>query len=341
MRGFWGNLVDAGVGVGRLFWFFVRFAVKGFAGGVIGADLWSMKYSLFLLVFLISFGLRAQRLTTVAPLLGGVNVSYIVSPVKAGDGSFMTNQVIVDESSPVYKDLKAKHPVLIKVGARYHGLYLSGEDRMGGASFHAISVPVIVSYGFSRNTNITAIASAGVASDFRKDISGSDIFYNAGVRLGWGQATNFKFGVTVIYSKAYTGSTLIPLPDIDWTISKRWRLEALLPFRTSLKYKLNESQTLALTQGFTTVAYRLNDGTGVGKYLQLQQVSGGLMYEHVFSRRWSVHLIGGYGFSSKLETFNNTQTVGFNDFGAMSKRIRDISYDKGAVIGQVGISYKF
>jgi hypothetical protein len=301
-----------------------------------------MKYLLFLSLTLGCLGLNAQHLTAAAPLLSGVNISYIVSPVKSPKGgTFTMNQLIVDESTPVYKDLKAKHPVLIKVGVRYQGLYLSGEDKIGASNFHAISVPLIASYAFSKNTNITAIASAGVASDFRKDISGTDIYYNGGLRLGFGQSTNFKFGVTIVYSKAYSGNTLIPLPDIDWTISKKWRLEGLLPFRTSLKYKLNETQTLALTQGFNTIAYRLNDPTGMGKYLQLQQVTGGLMYEHTFSRRWSLHLMGGYAFSSKLEAFDNGQTIRFNDFGALSRRVRDISYDKGVVIGQLGISYKF
>lgn len=282
----------------------------------------------------------SQPLTTYAPLLGGVNTSYIVSPM---GGSQTLQQAIVDESSPVYKVMKTKHPLLIKGGARYQGLFLSGSgsDPIGVSNFQSVSATFSATYMLSRNTNITALGVAGVASDFRKDVDASDIIYSAGIRWGFRQATHFKFGVTLLYSHAYSGNVLIPLPDIDWTISKKWELEGFLPFRTSLKYKLNKTETLALTQGFYTTAYRLNDPSGIGKYLELQQISTGLMYEHTFNRRWSTHLIAGYAVSSKLRTFDNNQTVGFDNFGALNKRVAEVSYNQGAFLGQVGVSFKF
>jgi hypothetical protein len=279
-----------------------------------------------------------QPLTTYAPLLGGVNTSYIISPMS---GSLTSQQVIVDESSPVYKVMKTKHPLLIKMGARYQGLFLSGDDQIGVTNFHAFSATFSATYVLSRNTNITGIGLAGVASDFRKDIDGQDIIYSAGIRWGFRQATKFKVGVTLLYSHSYSGNVLIPLPDIDWTISDKWELEGFMPFRTSLKYKLSKTETLALTQGYTIASYRLNDITGVGKYLESQQISTGLMYEHTFNRRWSTHLIAGYAVSSRLRTYNNDQTVGFDNFGALNKRVTDVSYDKGAFLGQFGVSYKF
>ncbi|BAV05532.1 hypothetical protein SAMN05421788_10521 [Filimonas lacunae] len=283
----------------------------------------------------------SQPLTTAAPLLGGVNVSYLVSAPGTDNNTFTMNQAVVDVSTPIYRAMKTKHPLFIKTGLRYQGLYLNGEKQIGIDNFHSFTIPVFMTYVFNRNTNLTVLANAGVGSDFRGDLNAEDIYYTAGMRFGFRQSKNFRIGVTLIYSKSYAGTNLLPLPDIDWTISKHWRLEAFIPFRTSLKYKFNEHQTLAFTQGFQTGNFRVHDYTGTGKYLQLQGVTTGLMYDHTFNRRWNIYLIAGMAVSQKLQTFTNDQQLGLNQFSKMNDRIPTVSYEKGGIVGQAGINYKF
>jgi hypothetical protein len=220
-------------------------------------------------------------------------------------------------------------------------MYLAGESSIGVNNFHSVTIPLSVTYIVSRNTNITGIASAGVGSDFRKDVTGSDIYYNAGVRFGFRQTKNFKLGVILVYSKGYAGSTLLPLIDFEWKISERWKLEAVTPVRTSLKYKLDKVQTLALTQGLNAAAYRLNDSSKVGKYIQFQQLNAGLMYERIINKHWLFSLTTGYAFSQKLQTFRNDQKISLNDLGAMNKRIKETSYEKASMMVQAGLMFRF
>ena len=317
-----------------------------------------MKYSIIPLLLLASSKLPAQGkvnmndslraekkqpVATAPPLMGRININYMLAPVDAGTNNFTISQLTVDEISPLYKLTKKRspHPVILRFGLRYQGLFLSGEKAIDGDNFHSISVPLMLTYVTSRNTSITGILSGGVASDFRKTVTSDDIFYNIGLRFGFRQTKRFKFGVTLVYSDTYVGRTLIPLPDFDWTISSRWKLEAFMPTRLALKYKLNKTQTLALVQSLNTASYRLNDSTKVGKYLQLQQVSGGLMYELNIGRHWAFNLMGGYAFSQKLQTFNNDQKISFNSLATMKDRVKVVSYEKASPMFQATLSFKF
>ncbi len=53
-----------------------------------------------------------------------------------------------------------------------------------------------------------------VSSDFKRDIDAADIFYTAGIRLGFRPTKSFKYGVTLTYTSNYTGEYLLPIPDL-------------------------------------------------------------------------------------------------------------------------------
>ncbi|HWK05006.1 MAG TPA: DUF6268 family outer membrane beta-barrel protein [Puia sp.] len=307
-----------------------------------------MRRSIFLagiLLPILSYSQSADssihsKLVTTSPALGGVTISDMVVPIKANGNTFTVQQSVVDVGIPIYKNFTAAHPVFIKTGIRYQGLFLSGEKNIGSNNFQSVTVPLLVSYSLSRSTNVTFIGSASVASDFRRNIEAEDIIYSAGVRIGFHQRSSFKFGVTMIYLSDYSGKYLLPVPDIDWTINKRWSLSAILPARVSVKYKISAAQSFGITAGLNNGQYSLNDQPKK-QYLQLQQYSGGLIYDLKLGRNWKVNLIAGHSFSQRLETFNIDQKVSLNDFGKLNKRATNVSYRQNSFIFQGGISYQF
>lgn len=280
---------------------------------------------------------RRSALVTTAPLLGGLTVTDVMTPITANGHTFTAEQPIVDFGVPLYKNFRTKHPVIFKAEVRYQGLFLSGEQNIGSTDFHSLTGMLSYTYMFSRATNITFVGLGGVSSDFRRNPDASDIQYTAGVRIGFHQDRSFKYGVTVAYTSDYSGTYLLPLPDIDWTISQRWSLTALLPQRVSLKYKLSPGQFLGFTSGLNTGAYRLN----AGKYLQWQQVDEGLLYEVNLGRHWAANLIAGYAVSQRLETFNDDQKMSLDSFGELGKRTPLVSYRQTSFVAQAGMSYKF
>jgi hypothetical protein len=247
-----------------------------------------------------------------------------------------------DIGIPVYKNFTSPHPVYIRAGIRYQGLLLSNEKNIGSTNFHSVGVPLLFSYSFSRATSISLIGIVSVGSDFKQDIKEEDILYTAGVRIGFRQNKSFKYGVTVTYVKNYAGDYLLPLPDIDWTINKRWNFTALLPSRASLKYKLSQAQSLGATLSVNGSMYRLNEtGKEKEQYLHLRQSNAGLIYDLKMGRRWKLNLVAGHTFTQRLETFNMDQKVSFNGFGKLNDRISNVSYQQNSFIFQTGISYQF
>ena len=283
---------------------------------------------------------KQSKLTTTSLRLGGINISNSAVPIRTNGSTIVMQLPVADIGIPVYKKLSSGHPTLIRVGVRYQGLLLSNETEIGSNNFHSITIPLVYSYSFSRSTNISLISVTSMGSDFKQNITWNDILYTAGVRIGFRQKKAFKFGVTLTYSSNYSGTFLLPIPDIDWTISKRLNLTGVLPARISLNYKISQAQSLGLTASFGGSMYRLNEGQKK-QYLQLQQSSGGLIYDLKLNQRWKLNLIAGHTFTQKLETFNMDQKVGLNSFSKLNDRISNISYRKNSFVFQGGISYQF
>lgn len=308
-----------------------------------------MKRSLFLMGMLLpalaycqsadSSGMHKKLITT-APLLGGVTVTNIVSPVSANGNTFTMQQPIVDVGFPVYKDFSAAHPILIKTGIRYQGLFLSGEQNISSTGFQSITIPLLVNYSLSRTTNISFVGLATVGSDLKQSIGAGDVLYTVGARIGFRPGRSFSYGITLAYISNYSGKFLLPIPDIDWTINNKLSLTGVIPARASLKYKLSETQSLGITGSLNSTMYRLNEDAK-DQYINLQQNSAGLIYDLKLSQRWKLNLIGGHTFLQRLETFNMDQKVSFDGFTKLNDRVANISYRQNSFIFQGGISYEF
>jgi hypothetical protein len=269
-----------------------------------------------------------------------VTVTNIVAPVSTNGDALTMQQPIVDVGFPVFKNFSAPHPILIKTGIRYQGLFLSGEQHISSNGFQSIAIPLLINYSLSRFTSISFVGLATVASDLKRNIGAEDILYTAGIRIGFRPGKSFKYGVTLIYTSNYSGKFLLPLPDIDWTISSRLSLTGIIPARASLKYKLSKIQSLGITASLNGSMYRLN-GEDKDQYIHLRQNSAGLIYDFKLSQRWKLNLIAGHTFSQRLETFNMDQKVPFEGFGKLNNRVANVSYRQNSFIFQGGISYEF
>ncbi len=281
-----------------------------------------------------------KKLTTTAPFLGGVTVSNIISPVRAHGNTFTMQQPVVEVGFPVYKNFLTAHPVLIKTGIRYQGLFLSGGQVIGSSEFHSITVPLLINYSLSRTTNISFVGLAAIGSDLKRNMDADDILYTAGIRAGFRPGGSFKYGITLVYTRNYAGKLLLPIPDIDWTISNKLSLTGVIPARASLKYKLSETQSLGVTGSLNSSMYRLNEDAK-DQYIHLRQNTAGLIYDLKISRRWKLNMIAGHSFSQRLETFNMDQKAPFEGLSKLNDRIANISYRQNSFIFQGGISYEF
>lgn len=282
-----------------------------------------------------------KKFITTSPRLGGVTVTNTFIPVKADGNTFTMQMPTVDVSTPIYKNFKTRHPVLVKAGIRYQGLILSDERKIGSNAFHSISIPVIFSYSITRATNLTLISTTSVNSDFKQDIEGEDILYTVGVRIGFHQDRKFKYGITPTYSKSYSGTFLLPIIDIDWTINKRLTFTAILPARATLKYKLSEAHAVGTTVWLGgNNMYRLNEAEKE-QYIHLRQTSAGLLYEAKLGQRWKLNIIAGYTLMQKLETFDIDQKISLNKFNDINHRRTNVAYHEKSFVVQTGISYQF
>ena len=283
---------------------------------------------------------RQKPLVTTAPRLGGVTISSQVTPVTMSGGSFTLYQPTVDIGVPIYTDFTSPHPLLIKTGLRYDGLMIDNEKNIGGSAFHTLTIPFVLNYSLNRKTDLSLLGGVMVSSDFKRDIGSGDIFYTAGARIGFRPRNTLRYGVTLVYFRNYSGQYLLPVPDIEWAIDRRWSLTAVLPARASLKYKVDKTQSLGITNSFTGGTWLLHSAGGK-QYLQLQQVSAGLLYECTLAKRWKLNLIAGHTLLQRLETFDLDQKISLDGFGKLGERVHNVSYRPNSFTFQGSVSFAF
>ncbi|WEK34313.1 MAG: DUF6268 family outer membrane beta-barrel protein [Candidatus Pseudobacter hemicellulosilyticus] len=282
-----------------------------------------------------------RPLTSTAPRLGGINVSGVLFPVSGNGKDFLIQQFSAEAGTPVrILKLKSNRPYFFRASLRYQGLYLSGEPFIGSNNFHSVTANLSYTTILSRSTHLSIFGLTGVASDFRKSITGSDLYYTVGARIALRQDKDFKYAINLVYTDMYTGSFLLPIPEFAWTINDKWSWTGFLPIRTSLKYKLSKQHQLGWTTTFQGATYRLNSGAG-DEYIQHQQVSTGISYDWQLNHRWDLNIIGGYTLSNKLQTYSNSEKAGFNAFDKIQDRKWNLSYDRNTPFIQAGFNYKF
>ncbi len=276
------------------------------------------------------------------PMLGYVNINGGTSSINTGSEKISIGQAAADINIPLYKNFKAQHPHFTQLLLHYDGLFISDNSKIGSSNnFHSISATLMQTISISKTTNMTFIAMSNIASDFKQDLEGRDIMYGAGVRMGFHQNKNLKYGVTLMYINSYAGRFLIPLPDIDWQINDRWNLSAFIPAIASLKYKISDKQSLGLATGLNATVYGLNDSAQHKQYIQFQQYNLGFVYDINLGKHWKINLNAGRTLMQKLETFSTDQKVSFEDFGSLHNRISNVSYKENSFFIHGGISYRF
>jgi len=286
---------------------------------------------------------RQSLFLTGAPRLGGISLTDAVTPMKINNGNSMVQQHIVDFGIPLVKDFTSAHPIFIKTGFRYENLIVPDITAFGTGSFNSFTVPFLASYSITKKTNLTLVGMGTLATDMKTSIHANDVQYVAGIRIGFQPNPNLRYGVTMTYVNNYSGQLIIPVPDIDWTINKKWQLTAIVPSRVSLKYKIAPNQSFGLTTGYVASVYGLTQNKEMPnrQYLSWQQFSGGLIYDVTLSKRWNFNLVAGHSFMQRLETFDQATKASFNNFSELSNRKPIYSDRQTSFIFQAGINYKF
>lgn len=286
-----------------------------------------------------SLKVKIDSVIPAKPLLGAFIFRTAASQMNAGGFNFVAYQTFADISSPIYGSIKGKHPYFGQLNLKYQGLQLAGEKNIGQSVFHNFSMAIFHNYIRSKSNFITVIALGSVGSDFKRSIIASDLNLVLGVRVGWRQNKAFKIGVIFVYANVYSGQYLLPLPDFKWSINDHWTLSGLFPIKTSLKYKISNTQSLGGTFDLGGGAYRLNDFSANRKYIQLSQFSAGLVYDVAINRKFKMALFLEHAVMQKLQTFNSNEKAFLNQFN--KKRTAEVSYIRTSFVLQAELRYLF
>jgi len=276
------------------------------------------------------------------PPIGSFEADYSYSPFKINNKDVSIQQVNGKLTVPLYNTLKDGRYDFFLAGIGYNGLLLSGTgNQFGSSNFHSVSASLTWQKSFSPKYALITSFTPMLSSDL-KDISGEDLTYSGAVLLKIRKSAKFSYSLGAVYSKQFFGTVLVPVVGIDWNISDKLTLSAMLPVSEKLTYQLSRKSFIGFNGDFGLGGgtYRLSQKMN-SDYFQVRQVKTTLFYEYHLTGNFSVNLNAGYNFGQQLDLYAKDQKVNWVPFNNLDKLKPLEQVKKNGLTVQTGINYNF
>lgn len=289
-----------------------------------------MKHLSFVILLTVCFSsIRAQETLDILTISGRYGLAQDYKETYAGQAT----------ESGIYVGLTAGVPVssrtIIPINVNYFYFNVQGDPAIP----NGIINPIILN-GFILRTGIRQKFSNGhgmqilFSPRFMTDFNNVDgnSFQLGGIVLY--QKTfqeNLYMGFGAMFHQELFGPYLVPIVDINWKVSDRWRIAGMLPITARVSYQVNDKLSAGFYHSGLSTTYYLGDEAYAGDYIERlsidlslygrQQLKGNFYLEgrlgHTFARGYKQYAGDQkVDFAIPLVTFGDNRIVKnetFND----------------------------
>ena len=163
---------------------------------------------------------------------------------------------------------------------------------------------------FGNGMGIQILFAPRYMTDFKG--GGGNCFQAGGVFLVekvFSESLTMSFGAQ--FNQEFFGPLLVPIVNVDWQISSKWKLTGMLPVYSKLSYKVNENLDAGLAHFGLVTSYYLGNSDYEGDYIQRncidltiyarQRIAGNIYFE----------LRGGMALGRSYDQYAGDQKVKF------------------------------
>ncbi len=163
---------------------------------------------------------------------------------------------------------------------------------------------------FGNGTAIQLLIAPRIMSDF-KNLDGNS-FQMGGVltyEKEFSDELTMAFGA--IYNQELFGPYLVPLVDVHWQISPKWRIDGMIPVTARVVYSVNENMSVGFNHFGLITTYALGHDAYAGDYMERQSIDLSLFLRHRLGGKFFVEGMAGYAVGRKYKQYDGDQKVNF------------------------------
>ena len=288
--------------------------------------------NIFLILFLVSYGLSGQESLDILTVSGryGVPQSYdSIYESKANEYGVMLSLVApieVNERSIWYNSLN------------YFYWHVNNDEDtppeiVNPIDIHGIILRTGLYQKFSEDRGLQIFLAPRFMSDFNNvDIDhfqmGALVLYEKKYREG------LKMGFGAMYNQEFFGPYLVPLVNLDWKISEKWSVVGLFPVYGKVKYQVNERFSAGWSHFGLITTYRLGSPEYQGDYIERKSIDESLFARYKLFGDIYVEGRIGYALGRSYAQYEADQKVDFSIplVGFGDERVqKNVSFHDGVI----------
>ena len=163
---------------------------------------------------------------------------------------------------------------------------------------------------FGNGMGIQILFAPRYMTDFKG--GGGNCFQAGGIFLFekiFNESLTMSFGAQ--YNKEFFGSLLVPIVNVDWQISSKWKFTGMLPIYSKLGYKVNDNLDAGLAHFGLVTSYYLGDSDYEGDYIQRNSIDLTLYARQRISGNIFFEMRGGMALGRSYDQYAGDQKVSF------------------------------
>jgi len=290
------------------------------------------QITIFLILFLVSCGLRGQESLDILTVSGRVGVPQSYDSIyesKASEYGLMLSLVApieVNERSIWYNSVN------------YFYWHVNNDEDtppeiVNPIDIHGIILRTGLYQKFSEDRGLQIFLAPRFMSDFNNvDIDhfqmGALVMYEKKYREG------LKMGFGAMYNQEFFGPYLVPLVNLDWKISEKWSIVGLFPVYGKVKYQVNERFSAGWSHFGLITTYRLGGPEYQGDYIERKSIDESLFARYKLFGDIYVEGRIGYALGRSYAQYEADQKVDFSIplVGFGDERVqKNVSFHDGVI----------
>jgi hypothetical protein len=114
-----------------------------------------------------------------------------------------------------------------------------------------------------------------------------------------------------MYNQELFGPYLVPIVDLHWQVSERWRIDGMLPITARVVYQVNENMSAGFNHFGLITSYYLGEESYAGDYLERQSIDLSLFLRQRIAGSFLIEGMVGRTFGRSYKQYAGDQKVDF------------------------------
>lgn len=163
---------------------------------------------------------------------------------------------------------------------------------------------------FGNGNAIQVLIAPRLMSDF-KNLDGNS--FQMGAMFSYEKTFHEDLAMSfgAMYNQELFGPYLVPIVDLHWQVSDRWRIDGMLPITARVAYKVNENMSAGFNHFGLITSYYLGEDAYAGDYMERQSIDLSLFLRQRIAGKFLVEGMVGRTFGRSYKQFAGDQKVNF------------------------------